>query len=51
MLHYDLFGIPRHCRDPVASIQCFLHNMGTDFSGCAVDDDVERIIGVAGTCA
>jgi hypothetical protein len=50
MLHHHLCGVPRHRRDSVASTQCFLRNMRADFSGCAVDDDVEGIVGVPDTC-
>jgi hypothetical protein len=48
MPYFDLLGIPGNCRDPVAAIQRFLHNVRADFSGCAVDNNVERLVGVHG---
>ena len=44
----DLLGIHGNCRDPVAAIEGLPHNVRADFSGCAVDNNVERLVGVHG---
>ena len=42
-------GVPRHGRYAVVSVESLLHNVPADLSRGAVDDDVERFVGVSGT--
>ena len=47
---HDTFRVARYGEYPVTTVQRLAQDMGANFSGRPVDDDVEWLVGLRGAC-